>query len=44
METESDDGDESLEPNEDVNFYQVGDDDAWTQMQGLETVDVDLLE
>ena len=43
-ETDSDEGDEGLEPNEDDYFYQGGDEDAWTEMQGLETVDVDLLE
>jgi hypothetical protein len=44
MEAESGEVDEGLEPNEDDVFYQGGDDDAWTEMQGLKTVDVDLLE
>jgi hypothetical protein len=43
METNSDDGDEGLEANEDDDFDQGGYEDAWTEIQGLETVDVDLL-
>ena len=44
MEADNDEGDEGLGPNEDNDFYQGGDGDAWTEMQGLETVDLDMLE
>ena len=44
IETDSDKGNGGLEPSEDEDFDQGGDDDAWTEMQGLETVDADLLE
>ena len=30
METNGDEGDDDLEPNENDDFYQGGDDDAWT--------------
>ena len=44
IETDSDEGTEGMEPSEDGDFDQDGDDDAWTEMQGMETVDADLLE
>ena len=44
IETDSDEGSEGLEPSEEDNFDQGGDDDAWAEMQGLETVNADLLE
>jgi len=44
FETDSDKGSEGLEPSEDGDFDQGGAEDAWVEMQGLETVDSDLLE
>ena len=44
IEIDSDEGDEGLEPNEDEYFDQGGDEDAWIEMQALETVDTNLLE
>ncbi len=44
IETGSDRGNEGLEPSEDEDFDQGGDNDAWAEMQGLGTVDADLLE
>ena len=43
-ETDSDEGDEGLEADGDDNFDQGGDEDAWTEIEGLETVDLDLLD
>ena len=39
-ETDSDEGDEGLEADGDDNFDQGGDEDAWTEIEGLETVDL----
>jgi hypothetical protein len=44
IETNSDEGSERLKPSEEENIDQGGNDDAWTEMQGLETVDADVLE
>ena len=37
-------GNEGLEPNEDEDFNQGGDDDGWAETQRLETVDANLVE
>lgn len=40
----SDEDDEGSEPTEENNLDQGGDEDTWTKMQGLETVNVDIME